>query len=107
MKKSLAYLLACVIAVLSLSCAFLAFAEDAVSIAVGAASGKAGETVEVPVKLDKNSGLAAIDIRFKYDTSALELTGGKNGDVRMALKFPKFFNHRLAGLWFGRSASTR
>lgn len=65
---------------LSLSSISTVFADDAVSISAGNAECKPGETVKIPVALDKNSGLGGIDIRFRYDTDVFDLTA-ENGDI--------------------------
>ena len=57
--------------------------EDAPTIVIGEVSGKAGETVEVPVVLKNNPGFAGADLKIEYDKDVLELT-----EIRLNL-FPE------------------
>lgn len=81
MKRTAAGLLACILMILSVGGLTAVCADAGVSIAAAGVVGKPGETVLVPIRLEKNSGLAVIDIRFQYDADALTLIEGRNGDV--------------------------
>lgn len=59
-------------------CAVSAFAETAITIALGNATGETGETVEIPISLSENTGFSSLGIEIGYDASALELTGISN-----------------------------
>lgn len=49
-------------------------------ITVGEVSGKAGDTVKVPVKLSGNPGIMACMLEFDYDTESLKYVDYKKGD---------------------------
>ena len=49
-------------------------------INVGSARGKAGETVDVTVSIDKNPGVVAMMLKLNYDTDILKLVGVSNAD---------------------------
>lgn len=50
-----------------------AFAEAAPSITVGTVTGKKGETVEIPVVLEDNTGFCNLGIEIGYDSTKLKL----------------------------------
>lgn len=50
------------------------------------ASGKAGDTVKISVKLSDNPGLVAMVVFFEYDSAALEVIGTSTGDALKNLK---------------------
>ncbi|MBR5528019.1 MAG: leucine-rich repeat protein [Clostridia bacterium] len=45
------------------------------------ANGRAGDTVNVPVKIEGNPGIALLSFRVKYDSSAMKLIGYTAGEV--------------------------
>lgn len=51
------------------------------NIGIPEVTGKAGNTVEVPIKMGENPGFYAGQFYFKYDTSALTFDGYDAGDV--------------------------
>ena len=50
-------------------------------ITVGSVSAKKGETIEIPVKIDKNPGIMAMLFDIKYDSSVLQYMNYSKGDV--------------------------
>ncbi len=54
---------------------------DEPTIKAQSVAGKAGKTVEVPVVISKNPGITALTLNVSYDTSALKLTGVKDGEI--------------------------
>lgn len=50
-------------------------------ITIGSVSGKAGDTVTVPVKLSSNPGITAFVMNFKYDPAVLTYSSYKDGDI--------------------------
>lgn len=82
MKHSKRLLALLLVLAMSLSLAVTtAFAADALTITVGTASGKVGETVTVPVAISNNPGILAAKLKFSFDSEKLELTGMTNGEV--------------------------
>ena len=78
-KKMLALLL-----VLAISVSFAVttvFAADGLTITVGTASGKAGDTVTVPVTFSNNPGILSAKLTFGFNSDLLELTNITNGEV--------------------------
>ena len=72
----------CLIMIFSLSClSVTAGAAGQPTIAVGAAAGKPGETVQVDVKLEDNPGIVALRIFVQYDQSVLKLVKAENGTL--------------------------
>lgn len=58
---------------------------DAPTIIIGEVSGRAGETVEVPVILKNNPGVASMKMNVKYDAAALEIVSAEiNSDFKGA-----------------------
>ncbi|MBQ4546680.1 MAG: InlB B-repeat-containing protein [Oscillospiraceae bacterium] len=55
--------------------------EDAPTIIIGEASGKPGETVEVPVVLKNNPGIASIKLSIDYDSDVLEVVSATISDA--------------------------
>lgn len=51
------------------------------NIVVTSVEGKPGETVRVPIMIEKNPGIMAIGIDVAYDASVLELVGTEKGDI--------------------------
>lgn len=79
MKKTLAVLL-----VLTLGfCALClpASAATTLSLTVGSASGMVNRRVEVPVKLEGNSGIICVNAILTFDTDKLQLVSVKNGGL--------------------------
>ena len=60
---------------------FTAAAEGTASVSVGSASGKAGDTVIVDVKLSDNPGVIAMNLGVDFDSNKLELVGANNTGV--------------------------
>lgn len=50
-------------------------------LSVGATDGKAGDTVEIPVTIDKNKDIETINFGFDFDATKLELIGFTAGDA--------------------------
>ncbi|MBQ2899915.1 MAG: InlB B-repeat-containing protein [Oscillospiraceae bacterium] len=55
--------------------------EDAPTIVIGEVSGKPGETVEVPVVLKNNPGVAVIGFDIVYDKTAIKLVDYEDGGL--------------------------
>lgn len=53
---------------------------------VGTAEGKAGDTVEIPVTIDKNKDIETINFGFDFDATKLELVSYKAGDAFTSLE---------------------
>lgn len=63
-------------------CAVSAFAETAPSVTIGTATGKTGDTVEIPVILSGNTGFSSLNIEIYYNSNALSLINvNKNNSV--------------------------
>ncbi len=60
---------------ISTAMVFQVSADDGVSVSVGSASGKKGDTVTVTVDLSKNPGITALGLNVGYDTSKVKLVG--------------------------------
>ncbi len=83
-------------------------AADIMTISAGKASGVPGDTVVVPVTLSNNTGIIATRIHIKYDTSLLELTDVKNGEIfdeRHATFNDDLTVSRYTMLWYDAVAS--
>lgn len=55
--------------------------EDAPRISMTSANAKAGEEIEVQIKLENNPGITALRLVVYYDEDALEMTGFEFGDA--------------------------
>lgn len=60
---------------------FTAAAEGSAAVSVGSASGKAGDTVTVDVKLTNNPGVIAMNLGVDFDSNKLELVSVNNTGV--------------------------
>jgi hypothetical protein len=64
----------CVVLVVT-AMVFHTSAADGVSVSLGSANAKAGDTVTVSVNLNSNPGIISLGLDVSYDTSKLKLTG--------------------------------
>ena len=84
MKKYLKKLLAAALAVVLLVAPFsliAAFAADDPAIVIGTASGKAGQSVNIPVSIANNPGIVTMYLNLSYDTTRLALKSVQNGSI--------------------------
>lgn len=78
MKKLFTILLACILLLLTMPCAFAA---GTVQIAADDVTASAGETFQMKISLKSNPGIISMLIKVKYDKSALTLKKAENGSV--------------------------
>lgn len=71
MKKTMIRLL--VLALLCTSLPFCASAASIVTVSVGSAAAHSGDTVELPIEIEGNTGFSNLEIAVSYDNTALEL----------------------------------
>ncbi len=97
MKKVLAMAL-CVLMIAAMM-TIGASAANSVEIAVGSATAKAGDEVQINVEMPKNEGIIAAALEVEYDRTALELVKSKDGGLISGPVFPKAENDPYILLW--------
>lgn len=55
--------------------------ENAPTIAVGTVSANTGDTVEIPISMSNNPGIAALSLGISYDTEKLKLVSAEDGKI--------------------------
>lgn len=76
------------------------------TISVGRVGAKVGETVTVPIRIDKNSGICATTIQVQYDSN-LVLNSVKRGEALKSLAFTppgSLVYNNIKFLWDGTNA---
>lgn len=104
-KKSICFLLSLCLMLMSMPALF-AFAEGDPTVAAGTVTGDAGETVQVPVTISADSGVAGYKIVINYDSTKVEAKSCSDGITMPVVNLENAAAGRVIMTWADSNALT-